>query len=201
MSSSVDGNQIFQPLECPNDCVFRSVLSNQRCFLRVHQFGLESKGYRRFVDFIQRFEQVFRVARELYPIQLRERLGLRYLDRICVEKQPFLPQDWQTRIRPEILPLRSLVGVGEPQLNESHARFAFADHFLAFRSTFVDKGFANAPQTELNLDFDCYSEKRAELDGLDALLQEFRSLAYNAFRWAMGDLISFFEPAESGGNP
>jgi uncharacterized protein (TIGR04255 family) len=164
-----------------------------------HNFiSLESKNYRRFDDFIARFLEVFDIAKSLYPIELRERLGLRYVDRIARAKQPTLPFDWPTRVQREIIPLRTMRGESEPQLGNIEVRFSFGDHFLTLRSAYVDTGFSGATESELILDFDCYTEQRGNLDGIDTLLREFRAISYRAFRWAIEDLINFFERAEQG---
>jgi uncharacterized protein (TIGR04255 family) len=155
--------------------------------------SLETKSYQRFDDFIARFLEVFEIAKELYPIELRERLGLRYLDRIARDKQPTLPPDWPARVRREIIPLRAMRGENEPQLGNIEVRFSFGDHFLTIRSAYVDAGFSGAVDDELLLDFDCYTERRADLESIDTLLREFRAISYRAFRWAIGDLINCFE--------
>jgi uncharacterized protein (TIGR04255 family) len=48
--------------------------------------SLETTEYVRFDEFIMRFVEALQIAREIYPIEIRERLGLRYVDRISVEK-------------------------------------------------------------------------------------------------------------------
>lgn len=160
--------------------------------------ALETRSYRRFEEFIERFMGVFGTLRELYTIELRERLGLRYLDRISCERQPQLPPNWPERIRQEMIPLRGLRGPSVTQLGNLEARFAFGDNFLAVRSFFLDNGFAGTPRDELILDFDCYTDQRGELEGIADLLRTFRQHNYNAFRWAMSGLLDCFERAEEG---
>ncbi len=157
--------------------------------------ALETKQYRRFEEFISRFMDVVGKIREVYSVELRERLGLRYMDRIDRQRQPALPPDWPAQVRPEIIPLRGIRGPHEPQMSNLETRFTFADRILAVRSLYVDNGFAGATADALVLDFDCYSEGRASLEGIEELLLQFRQIAYNAFRWAVGDLLQHFERA------
>jgi len=157
--------------------------------------AIETKQYRRLEEFISRFMEVFGHVRDIYPIDLRERLGLRYLDHIDRQRQPRLPPNWPALIRPDVIPLRSVRSPNEPQMSNLESRFTFGDHILAIRSFYVDSGFAGANADELVLDFDCYTESRAELEGIEALLREFRQIAYNAFRWSVGTLLDYFERA------
>jgi len=165
-----------------------------------HNFlSLETKHYRRFEEFLDRFRSILKFACELYPIELRERLGLRYVDRISRSREPRLPADWSNKVRSEIIPLRSLRAEGESQLANLETRFVKGDRVLAIRSAYVDGGFPGASEEELVLDFDCYTEKRAELNGLDEILRSYRAELYNAFRWALKDMFTAYEPAGAGG--
>jgi uncharacterized protein (TIGR04255 family) len=157
--------------------------------------ALETKQYRRFEDFISRFMEVLGYVREIYPVDLRERLGLRYLDRIDRQKQPALPANWPAEVRPEVIPLRGLRGAKEQLMSSLETRFTFGDCVLAVRSSYVDNGYAGATSDKLFLDFDCYTEQRGDLDGIEVILREFRQIAYNAFRWCVGDLLRYFERA------
>jgi uncharacterized protein (TIGR04255 family) len=158
--------------------------------------ALETKQYKRFEDFIGRFLDLLGELRQMYPIELRERLGLRYLDRIDRLKNPKLPPGWPSLVRSEVIPLRSVRGPNEPQMSSLETRLTFGDHILAVRSSYVDNGYAGATADQLFLDFDCYTEHRDSLEGMESSLREFREIAYNAFRWAIGDLFRFFETAE-----
>lgn len=57
--------------------------------------ALETKRYQRFDDFIGRFMDVLSWVREIYSVELRERIGLRYIDRINRQQQERLPQTGQ----------------------------------------------------------------------------------------------------------
>ena len=164
--------------------------------------SLETKRYRTFNEFIKRFRAVLDAARKVHPIEIRERIGLRYVDRIARSDQDNkLPEDWPSRVNQNFIPLRSMRGSGEPQLANIETRFCFDGHVLAVRSAFVDKGFPGAPNDQLILDFDCYSEEKGELSGINQLLEEFRSTCYNAFRHAVGDLIQCFGPVAKKRKP
>ncbi len=160
--------------------------------------SLETKKYVRFDDFVERFLEVVRIARELYEIKIRDRLGLRYVDHFSKTIQPSFPDNWPALLRPELLPLRSMTSVGEAQHASFESRFAGADFILAVRCVYTAKGFPGATQDELVLDFDCYSETRDDLEGLEAALRSYRDHTYRAFRWAIGDLIDQFESKRGG---
>jgi uncharacterized protein (TIGR04255 family) len=158
--------------------------------------ALETTHYIRFEEFIRRFLYVIEIARETYLIDLRERLGLRYVDRISRENHPQLPDDWTDHIRPEVIPLRAFRGADEPQMGTLEARFKFGDRALAVRSLYTDRGFSNVAHDQLILDFDCYTDERGDLNGIDVLLREYKEITYRAFRWTLGDLIGFFGRAD-----
>jgi uncharacterized protein (TIGR04255 family) len=151
--------------------------------------SLETKQYRRFNEFLDRFLAVLEVARSIYPIDLAERLGLRYVDRIGRDTHPYLPEDWSRRIRSDIIPLRNVCGNTDPQFGGLESRFTFGESVLAIRSHYVDKGFAGSSEDLLVLDFDCYREQRESLDELGTMLRDFHDISYKAFRWAIGGLI------------
>jgi uncharacterized protein (TIGR04255 family) len=155
--------------------------------------ALETKKYVRFADFLERFEHVLQLTRETFQVQLMERLGLRYVDHLSRTLQPQLPENWTDRINGAILPARPMRVQGEAQTANLETRFATGDSILAIRSVFVEKDFPGVTSDELVLDFDCYSEKRRNLDGVREELERFRTESYKAFRWAIGDLIHHFE--------
>jgi uncharacterized protein (TIGR04255 family) len=155
--------------------------------------ALETKHYVRFQDFLARFEQVLQATREIYGVQLMERIGLRYVDHISRAGQPRLPENWTELLNSAIIPLRAMRLPGEAQSANLEARFLVDDFILAIRALFLEKGFPGVSVDELVLDFDCYAEKRRPLDGVTALLERFRAETYRAFRWAVGDLIRHFE--------
>lgn len=173
--------------------VFEDQDSQWTVSLASNFVALETKRYVRFADFLERFEQVLQTTREIYDVQIMERLGLRYVDHLSRNLQPQLPESWADQINHAIIPARLMRLDREAQTASAETRFSLGDFFLAIRSLFVEKGFPGVTVDELILDFDCYAEKRRNLDGIQALLQRFRSESYKAFRWAMGDLIQHFE--------
>ncbi len=164
--------------------------------------SLETARYSRFRDFLDRFEQMLDLARRLYPIELRERLGLRYIDRISKEVNPALPDDWLQKVQSDLLPLRALKGDGQAQKGQFESRFADGSCIVTIRSSFVEAGFAGADCDAFVLDTDCYSPQRADVSGIRECLERFKVTAYNIFRWAIGDLHDCFalreESAASG---
>lgn len=163
--------------------------------LGVTWLALEAKRYRRFDEFVGRFRQLVGHAREIYSIRVRDRLGLRYVDRISRTRFTQLPADWLNQVNSELLPLRRLRGERDSNISSVESRFCFGDNFLTIRSGHVDGSFPGASFDELTLDFDCYTERRGGLDEIEALLREFKGITYNGFRWAIGDLIREFPPA------
>jgi uncharacterized protein (TIGR04255 family) len=173
--------------------VFEDQDSEWTVSLASNFVALEAKKYVRFADFLERFEQVLQITREAFQVQLMERLGLRYVDHLSRTLQPRLPENWTSQINGAILPARPMRAEGEAQTANLETRFAMGDSLLAIRSVFVEKDFPGVTEDELILDFDCYSEKRRNLDGVRAELERFRTESYKAFRWAIGDLIQYFE--------
>lgn len=164
--------------------------------LGVDFLSLETRQYRTFDEFVTRFLDLTALAARLYGIEIRERLGLRYQDRVSKSNLPFLPGDWSSRIRPELLPLRVFCGQGDPQMIHVESRFFFGgDRLLTIHTAFFDRGFPGFEEDQFILDFDCYAERRSSMHGIREDLLEFKRIAYNAFRWAIGSLIDFFEPA------
>lgn len=173
--------------------------------LGVDSLALETRRYPSFEQFVERFLALADVARRVYAIELREQIGLRYQDRLCKSIQPFLPGDWPRLIRPQLLPLRDFCGLNDPQMSHTETRFFFAgNRMLTVRSAFFDRGYPGFEEDTLFLDFDCYTEKRRDWDGMKADLLEFKRITYNAFRWAtagFGDCfeVSKQEPASERG--
>jgi uncharacterized protein (TIGR04255 family) len=160
--------------------------------------SLETRRYRQFREFVERFLQLTGSAAEMYGIEVRDRLGLRYVDRVSRARQSFLPPDWTAAINPEILPLRRFQGEGEPQMSHVQARFSIAPkQMLSVSAALLDRGFPGIAEDTLILDFDRFSEHRDALDGINGDLFRFKEETYNAFRWVFGDLIRFFEPAQT----
>jgi uncharacterized protein (TIGR04255 family) len=160
--------------------------------------SLETRRYRQFDEFVRRFLALTDLAAKTYGIELRERLGLRYIDQVSRARQPFLPPDWTAAVNPDILPFRRFRGEGEPQMNHVEARFSFGPkRMLALNAGLFDRGFPGTDEDMLILDFDCYTEQRDNLDGIRSDLFLFKEVTYNAFRWAFGDLIRFFKPSDT----
>lgn len=173
--------------------VFEDQDSEWTVSLASNFIALETKKYVRFADYLERFEQLLQHARETFEVRLMERLGLRYVDHLSSSLQPQLPANWTDQINGAILPARPMRVQGETQTANMETRFAMGDSILAIRSVFVEKNFPGITEHELILDFDCYSEKRRNLDGVRGELERFRTESYKAFRWAIGDLIQHFE--------
>ena len=175
---------------------FEDAESNWTVSLAPTFLALEVKDYKRFKDFKDRFSALSKLCIDLYGIKLQERLGLRYVDQLSQSLQPFLPDDWVNKLRPELLALRNCVTDGETINSSAEHRFHKEGHILALRTLFTQAGFPGAVEDRLVLDIDCYAERRASLDGLEEMLDSFKKSSYAAFRWAIHELIDFFEEAE-----
>lgn len=159
--------------------------------------SLEAKKYKDFAEFSTRFQEVLAIVIECYDIETRERLGLRYLNRISETKESRLPSGWCEKLRSEILPLRELRNADEPQLTKLESRFMFGENILAVKSQFADSTFPGIDVDELLLDFDCYDPQRGDLTKITDKLVEFKGICYDAFRWAIHDVITYFDRAET----
>ena len=177
---------------------FEDKNGNWTVSLAPNFLSIETKKYTRFEEFVARFLEVMGIVREMYDVKLQERLGLRYVDHFSKAIQPNLPDHWITLIRPELIPMRSLKAAEEKQHASFESRFSRRDFILAIRGVYLEKGFPGVTTDELVLDFDCYTEARADFDGVEKALLEYRSHSYLAFRWAIGDLIQHFQPTVRG---
>ncbi len=164
--------------------------------LNPNFLALEAKRYRNFAEFKSRFASVLGHARSVYPIELRTRLGLRYVDRLSQRKHPKLPEDFASRTNAQIIPLRELASAEGPTMSSLESRFSVGNRILTIRSIYAESGFPGVRATELILDFDCSSQERRGLDDVQEELAEFRDVCYRAFRWSMSGLVDHFEPVE-----
>lgn len=164
--------------------------------LRHDSLTLETKRYKRFADFIERFDWLLKQARSVYPIEMRTRLGLRYVDRISRVVNPVLPEDWWQEANQDVIPLRARRCKGSTQQVKLETRFNHDREFLAIRSMFVDRSFPGFEGEELILDFDRYTEGRSDIGDVPRTLGGYKEACYRAFRWAVGDLIKYFDRAE-----
>ena len=159
--------------------------------------SLETTHYRQFSAFVERFDAVLKIASELFPIEIRDRVGLRYIDRLSQTLCPNLPENWRDSIHAELIPLRAWSGDDEQQKGQLETRYAYDDRFLVIRASMVDKGFLGASEDEFVLDIDCFSADRLPVGDLRVLLGKFKEESYNVFRWAVGDLVTHFDPVET----
>ncbi len=161
--------------------------------------ALETKNYKRFTNFIAKFDAALKVARDLYSLTVRERLGLRYVDRLSRTRCPELPEDWLSKIQPRLLSLRNVLNEGETLHAVCDYRVANGDRILAIKSLLKQYGFPNVGEDELVLDFDCYTEERGNFDDIETRLKAFKGVSYDAFRWAISDLINYFPVSDGNG--
>lgn len=159
--------------------------------------SLETAHYNQFNDFVDRFDKVLKIASDLFPIEIRDRIGLRYIDRISQSSCPDLPENWRGFMQPVLFPLREWCGEGEPQKGQLETRYEYDNRFLTIRTMMVDKGFVGASEDEFVLDIDCYSAEKVQVGDLKKLLGTFKEESYNVFRWAVDDLLEHFDPVET----
>ena len=156
-------------------------------------FSLETKKYRNFDEFLEKFTHAFDVVQQLYGIPLCSRIGLRYINKISKKTNPKLPENWPREIRAGLVPFSGIAGPEVPRMAQSENRLKLNDCFLTIRSVLIAKGFPGAENHELVLDFDCYSEEKCDFDKQAEILRKFKTTCYNAFRWSTKGLFEHYE--------
>lgn len=140
--------------------------------------SLETKAYRHFPDFAERFAILLAALSEVYGIRSFSRVGLRYVNLFRSEQ---FPGGWKDRINPSLLgPL------GDPRIGAevtgAQQLFALAgdDWTIAIRHGLDDSG-------SYLLDFDHATESKVDVESVHPRLAEFNRRIFQVFRWSITD--------------
>lgn len=177
--------------------------------LTANSISLEARDYTDYEDFSERLLRILASAREVYKIDIRQRLGLRYVNEIRHQNAQS-PGDWSSLINPQLLgPLaetglsslitssyqEAVLQLGNGRLTLRHGHFA--------QGTTVAPLPGSAPPMDAGpfylLDFDAYDETGRDLDDhtLDNLLKDYNHTMFQLLRWGTNkELFDYLKGGE-----
>lgn len=143
---------------------------------------IEYFNYDRFQEFFDDIKLVFENFIELYPIEVANRVGLRYINQIGIDEGE--PMDWNGLIHENLFKinnefasedddiLRSM-HILEIKEDECYLRFQFG----MFNSEYPQK----ITRREFILDYDCFMEEQFEITDIFKKSNEFNVVIYKWF--------------------
>ena len=159
--------------------------------------AIETRGYRTFSDFCERFASACSKLATSYNIQTRTRLGLRYVDRYADDKQTDLPQHWLSLVRPSVFAMRDIDPTLAQSANVAHNFVINENLQLMFRGKLRSDPNNNESGNEFVLDLDCYDPSNVSIEDIGNRMADLKEVAHNAFWWTLEDLINQMEPANA----
>ena len=168
--------------------------------LSADAVSLEARRYTSYEDFSERIFRVITAAQSIYRIDVRQRVGLRYVNEI---RHPEASEaaHWASLINPQLLGLLADDRV-VPLLSASYQEASLQlptggltirhGHFV--QGTTVPSIFGDAPKDEgpfYLLDFDAFHESFAALDvhTLNELFQGYNHTMFQLLRWGVQDKL------------
>ncbi|MBI2764920.1 MAG: TIGR04255 family protein [Chloroflexi bacterium] len=154
--------------------------------LAVNFLSLETKDYRHFPDFGERFNVLLAALTDVYEIRDFGRVGLRYVNLFKAEQ---FPGGWAGRINPSLLGPLADPQLG-PEVTGAQQIFALADGdwTIAIRHGLDDAG-------NYLLDIDHATEAKTGMADVPARLAEFNRRIFQVFRWSITeDMHQQMEP-------
>jgi len=166
--------------------------------LAVDSVALEARHYTNYGDFSQRIMSLVAAVKEIYRVQERLRLGLRYINEI---RHPDVSTvtDWIPLLRHELLGLVANREIA-PLIKSTAQDLSInlQNGSLTIRHGYVPQGTAVAPLPGealrdagpfYLLDFDAFDEQGRDLDNrtLDDLLSSYNHTMFQLFRWLVQD--------------
>ena len=150
--------------------------------------AFENKGYTHFPDFSPRCVQVLEALREAYRPQVISRIGLRYINVVCLpDGDPF---DWSGYISDSLTAsVQAFVDDQDAIAQaESQLHFNKDDHQIRLRFGLSNPDFPNTvTRKQFLLDFDCFSRDEVSLEQVMGRLDEFNVEIYRLFELCIGD--------------
>ncbi len=146
--------------------------------LAVNFLSLETKDYRHFPDFAERFQVLLSALADVYGIRSFGRVGLRYVN---LFKSDGFPGGWAGRINASLLGPLSDPQIGS-DVTGAQQLFALAgdDWTIAVRHGLDDSG-------NYLLDFDHATESKVDVDSVSLRLTDFNRRIFQIFRWCITD--------------
>lgn len=156
--------------------------------------ALEVKGYVRFSDYRDRFEELWGHVRQIYRVTHRTRLGLRYVDKFATNKQAGLPENWFDMVERDTFPMNGLDRSIDQAGNIAHAFDVEPGLGLVYRAAFKRHADGARGDREFVLDLDCFDSRTVEAAALTTQLDQLKELTHNAFWWTFGRLLDVVDP-------
>ncbi len=168
--------------------------------LAANAVSLEARSYTNINEFTDRFSKIIATAKEIYRIDQRARLGLRYVNEIRYPGADN-PADWRSLIRKELLgPLadeniasRSITTFQELSLRISDGGLTLRHGFFPQGTTIAPApGTTNAPEAQgafYLLDLDASDDTGGEMDiqAIEKLLRSYNETVFSLFRWGLSE--------------
>lgn len=176
--------------------------------LSAGSIALEARNYTDYEDFSERLLRILAAARDVYKIDLRQRLGLRYVNEI---RHPDVqdPQGWAAFINPQLLGPLADTGLSSLITNSYQEIGLRLDNGgLTLRHGHFGEGSTVAPPPGdapkgdgpfYLLDFDAYDEAGRDLDDhtIDELLKSYNHTMYQLLLWGVREEL--FDYLKGGG--
>jgi uncharacterized protein (TIGR04255 family) len=159
----------------------------------VNSIGLEASDYRRYEEFAERAEVLFRTAIETLGIRRRTRFGIRYVDEI-VHPEAQTVADWERFLRGD------LIGVAAGELLSPYVESTaqLIDLKLDDGRMGIRHGYRKEDGGPLYfIDLDAYDPepRQLEIEELMARMSRYKRWSWNFFRTSITDeLAEYLRP-------
>jgi uncharacterized protein (TIGR04255 family) len=166
--------------------------------LTVNSVALEARRYTDYDDFSERIMRLMAAVKDIYRIQVRQRIGLRYINEIRHPEASTIT-DWTPLLRHELLGLAANSDIA-PAIKSSAQELSLnlPDGALTIRHGYLERGTTvaplpgDAPGDEgpfYLLDLDAFDEQNQNLDDrtLDKLFRSYNYTLFQLFRWLVQD--------------
>lgn len=150
-------------------------------------FSLVSSRYVGFLEFFDRLSDVYNHFVENYSPSIITRVGLRYVNEISLDGNPF---EWQNLLNENLYSTLNAF----PNMRSSFARsmhqlhFTGDDYKIVFQFGIFNSEFPNTiAKKEFILDYDCISEEEIEPQEVIGKFTRFNDLICELFEQSIGD--------------
>lgn len=143
---------------------------------------LESLKYKNFDSFIKDIKIIFQNFFLLYPVEVANRIGLRYINQIKWNKGS--PLDWKEILDPSLYSIpKDFITKSDSILRAMNLLEIEEDeYFLRFQFGLFNSEFPNPiARKEFVLDYDCYTEDQVEISEIYNKVEEFNKIIYKWF--------------------
>ncbi len=166
--------------------------------LTVDSVALEARRYTDYDDFSERLMRLMAAVKDVYRIEVRQRLGLRYINEIRHPNASAI-SDWVPLIRRELLGLASNSDMASSiSSSMQELSLSLRDGGLTIRHGHFPEGTTvaplpgDAPKDQgafYLLDLDAFDEQGRDLDNhtLDELFRSYNHTMFQIFRWLVQD--------------